>query len=250
MYGEAFIHLLSVVADSYQVFSKYQIGRQLRVCKCNSCMSDTFETELVYANLSEIPAPVLAEYTNSAHGWDDVVANEMRYFLPRYLDLIANDDIPDYVCEQKCLRRLQNAEWRTSWPAAEVAVLDRFFEAFIACKASDLTGHEGSAEWVTDSPFHDALLLTLSAGANVDLVFTALWNSPDPAGAVHLANQRTLATTQDQRSDPALSQPYSHFYSLLVSARVVDRIEVAMRSTQNTTLRTVLAAGLEADLKS
>jgi hypothetical protein len=46
--------------------------------------------------------------------------NEMRYFLPRYLELIAIDDIPDHTLPEKCLRRLAEAEWRTNWPEAEV----------------------------------------------------------------------------------------------------------------------------------
>jgi hypothetical protein len=83
--------------------------------------------------LREIPTDVLAEYTNSAHGWDDgPVAREMRYFLPRYFELLARNDPPDMMGIDICLRRLGYAGWRGKWPDAEAGVVDRFFDDFLA----------------------------------------------------------------------------------------------------------------------
>ena len=121
--------LQATIDDAYRVFGLYTIGTPLVVCHCPCCMTDKTEHELVSMPLRQIPATLLAEYTNSAHAWDDEqVAREMRYFLPRYFELIAADDPPDYLGLDVCLRRLDYAHWRDKWPAAEVAVIDRFFD--------------------------------------------------------------------------------------------------------------------------
>ena len=88
--------LHAVVEDAYEVFGEYRVRHLLSVCHCNSCMSVEHERELLKTPLREVPAGLLAEYTGSAHSWDDgPVACEMRYFLPRYFDLIAQNDPPD-----------------------------------------------------------------------------------------------------------------------------------------------------------
>jgi hypothetical protein len=194
---------------------------------------------------AEIPSAVLAEYTNSAHGWDDTVANEMRYFLPRYLELIANGDIPDHTLPEKCLRRLAEAAWRTHWPEAEVEVLDQFFDAYIVDEASHLSRHDTSGEWFVDFGFDQALLLAISAGADVDRLFAALWSVRDPAGAVHLAHQRMYATADEYRLEPDVAASYERLHSLLFRPDATERISAAARSTHNIDFLSVLQASLE-----
>ena len=111
--------LQATVEEAYRLFAPYTIGSTLIVCNCNVCMSKEHERELVRTPLREIPSKLLAEYTNSAHSWDDdQVAREMRYFLPRYLELIALGDPPDNMDLDICLRRLAYAQWRSKWPQA------------------------------------------------------------------------------------------------------------------------------------
>ena len=121
--------LRAVVEDAYAVFGDYRIRHSLTVCHCNSCMSVEHEHELLKTRLRDIPARLLAEYTGSAHNWDDgPVAREMRYFLPRYFELIALNDPPDTGGIDICLRRLAQAGWRAKWPDRECDVIDRFFD--------------------------------------------------------------------------------------------------------------------------
>src|SRR5262245_51114724 len=88
--------LKALVEDAYRIFGEYRIRHSLTVCHCNSCMTVENEQHLLATPLREIPAALLAEYTGSAHDWDDgPVAREFRYFMPRYLELIALNDPPD-----------------------------------------------------------------------------------------------------------------------------------------------------------
>jgi hypothetical protein len=118
--------LRTTIEEAYIIFAGYTIGSTLSVCYCNVCMSKKIERQLVRTPLREIPASLLAEYTNSAHTWDDQqIAREMRYFLPRYLELIALNDPPDHWGLDICLRRLNYAQWRSKWPLEQTALLDR-----------------------------------------------------------------------------------------------------------------------------
>jgi len=90
--------LKAAIDDATRVFARYTITWPLTVCHCDCCMTDETERALIATPLKEIPAELLAEYTNSAHAWDDdTVAREMRYFLPRYMELIAHNDPPDHL---------------------------------------------------------------------------------------------------------------------------------------------------------
>jgi hypothetical protein len=116
--------LRAVIDDAYDVFSGYRVRHSLSVCHFNSCMTVENEQLLLKAPLREIPSRLLAEYTGSAHSWDDgPVAREMRHFLPRYFELLALDDPPDTCGIDICLRRLAQADWCAKWPDRECAVI-------------------------------------------------------------------------------------------------------------------------------
>src|SRR4029079_7286580 len=70
--------LHAVVEKAYEVFSDYRVRHSLSVCHCNCCMTEEHERALLKTPPTNIPASLLAEYTNSAHAWDDgPVAREM-----------------------------------------------------------------------------------------------------------------------------------------------------------------------------
>src|SRR5688572_9724812 len=100
------------IETAYRVFARYRLGGRIIVCGCSSCVSPQVEQELIRTPLNALPAPTLAEYTNSAHDWDGRVEDDLRYFLPRYLELIAIGEVPSTVGLDICLRRLSNANYR------------------------------------------------------------------------------------------------------------------------------------------
>ncbi len=88
--------LAKAVEHVYQRFAQYRISGPLEVCLCPVCMTEETRAELVSTPLRQISRDLLAEYTNSAHGVPQDT-DQMKYFLPRYLELIAQDDQPDHV---------------------------------------------------------------------------------------------------------------------------------------------------------
>jgi hypothetical protein len=191
MPADATSTLNSIIADAYRVFARYPASSALHVCHCNCCMTEANEAKLVRTPLREIPSQLLAEYTNSAHGWDDeVIRDQMRYFLPRYLDLIAADDGPHHSCLEQCLIRLQDARWRDTWPADEVDVLNRFFPALIVARLHDLSLAQWPVGWLLANEVTDVLCLTVLAGGDIQPILKAWDEAEDPGAAIHFAAAR------------------------------------------------------------
>jgi len=190
--------LKSIVEDSYQVFDPYRLEGTLAVCHCNCCMTTETERLLLKTPLREIPSDLLAEYTNSAHGWDDgPVARQMRHFLPRYFELIAAGDPPDTMGLDICLRRLGYAGWRERWPAKEREILDGFFEALVRDGALRLGMVKWPVGWKLGFDLTDVLTCVITAKGSLDRVLGAWDEAGDPPAAIHMAalRERVLVET-------------------------------------------------------
>jgi hypothetical protein len=183
--------LQRLIEDAYRLFGAYTLKDTLTACHCNCCMSEANAHLLIKTPLRDIPSPLLAEYTNSAHDWDDgPVARQMRYFLPRYLELIANDDPPDTMGLDICLRRLGQAGWRSKWPDREVALLDRFFEAFLVSSTDTIDLVEWPVGWKLRFDMTDVLTMIITARGDLRAALAA-WDGVRTAGsALHLAAMR------------------------------------------------------------
>lgn len=193
--------LSSLIEEAYDVYGGYRIRHSLTVCHCNSCMSAESERLLLKTPLREIPARLLAEYTGSAHDWNDgPVAREMRYFLPRYFELLAIDDPPDTCGIDICLRRLRYADWRAKWPDAECAIIDRFFDELMlqSLERTDLV--EWPVGWRLAFDLRDVLTLVVTAHGNLARVLTAWDAAPDPSAAVHMAALRERLIRETDRT--------------------------------------------------
>lgn len=194
--------LRDIVEDAYRVFGGYCVRRSLTVCHCNCCMTTDTEQELLRTPLREIPHQLLAEYTNSAHGWDDgPIAREMRYFLPRYFELIALNEDPLFDMDiDICLRRLASADWRQKWPAAEERIIDRFFDALVASSTSKLDLVEWPVGWKLKFDLTDVLTLIVTAHGDLETALAAWDRSPDPGAALHMAALRGDVLTSGGRT--------------------------------------------------
>jgi hypothetical protein len=183
--------LKDIVEESYRVFGGYSVRRSLSVCHCNCCMTVEAEQDLLTTPLREIPSGLLAEYTNSAHDWDDgPVAHQMRYFLPRYFELIAAGDAPCNMGLDICLRRLGRAGWREKWPAAEAQLIDRFFDALMGDSLLRLDLAQWPVGWKLDFDIKDVLTCVITANGNLGRVLARWDAAPDPPAAIHMAAAR------------------------------------------------------------
>jgi hypothetical protein len=200
----------AIVADAYRIFGRYKLGRVLNVCHCDVCISADAEAELLKTPLRAISSKLLAKYTDAVSaGTDAERADEFRYFLPRYFELIAADDPPDDMGFDICLRRLRDWPWRTDWPREQVECIDKFFEAYlVACLRH--TAVSQSATYIgLRFNLGDILTMIVTAGGDLARVLDAWDKAPDPDAAIHMAALRS-----DVRRDPTrlinahLSQQY------------------------------------------
>jgi hypothetical protein len=164
-------------------------------------MTDETERELLKTTLRDIPAKLLAEYTNSAHSWDDgPVAREMRYFLPRYFELLAIDDPPDNGGVDICLRRLGYANWRAKWPERECAVIDRFFDEYMRSSLERTDMDLWPVGWRLNFDLSDVLTLIVTAHGDLTRALTVWEAANDPWAAIHMASLRADVLHETNRT--------------------------------------------------
>lgn len=242
--------LQAIIEEAYEVFSDYRVAGRLTVCNCNVCMTLEAERVLARTPLREIPSSLLAEYTNSAHGYDeDSIATELKHFLPRYFELIAAYDPPDSMGLDQCLRRLGEASYRTKWPAREAEIIDEFFDAFLAASTEKLEVEEWPSGSSPAFDILDAITLALTAGADVDRLIRAIDGAPDPGAAVHLAalRGRVLRTPEGYVLDSAYLRDAPHaaaaarFGAWLVNPALRARIEAAFFMVDDSGLQEILS---------
>jgi hypothetical protein len=243
--------LPAIVADAYRVFGRYDLGGSLVVCNCPVCMTKEAEAELLRLPLRDIPSGLLAEYTSSAHGWDDgKIAGDMRYFLPRYLELIAADDAPDHMGLDICLRRIAGATWRAAWPKAETDVLERFFDALVQESCGKLRLVQWPVGWLLADEVKDVLTCAVTAGADAGRLLAAWRAAPDPGAALHFAQGRRNVSFKhgEWRFTSAyfedMPQVEATIGAFLMSEHVTARIEAAFFAVDDPRLQQLLSDSL------
>ena len=242
--------LAASVAGAYEAFAAYRLQGPLRVCHCPCCMTYAAAQELASTPLRQIPSPLLAEYTNSAHGYDEeFTGRELRTFLPRYLELIAADDPPDFLGPHVVLRRLIHADWRERWPEPERAALEEFFEALLLARLSRLEPVRTRIGWRAAEGAGEALTLAITAGAALEPLLAAWEDAPDPGAALHAAGLRL-------RCDWSSGEPFWREAFLsdrpeaaaavgawLARPEMTERIESAFFAAEDPRLAEALSAG-------
>lgn len=120
--------LKAAVEGAYRVFARYGLGGRIDVDQGIDGVGPLEERLLVLTPLREIPAELLATYTDSPRAWNDgKVADDFRALLPRYFELIADGVFPTTRRKEETLCRLAEAQYRTKWPDDEVRSIDCFF---------------------------------------------------------------------------------------------------------------------------
>lgn len=226
--------LNGAIEDAYRVFARYDPPLPLRVCYCNVCVSQEDARRLVETPLRHIPVELLSEYTSSAHGYDEEMhGTTLRYYLPRYFDLIAlnqapyNDDLP------QCLGRLRQANYRHAWAAEEVEVIDRYFDALLADKVRDVSVINWPVGYRLGYPMDDLLEMMVLAGGDVRRILATFEAAADPCASLHIAGLAEKLTFRDgapeyssvmiKRSDPACTE----LGAFIADWRHIARLEAA-----------------------
>lgn len=120
--------LEELIEEAYKLFDKYTIGDTLDVCK-RCCVSDSDEAILVNTPLRKITAQQLRSgYFESARSNSDRELLEMKYFLPRVLELVSKFDWP-CASPETVFYRL-NLEKKDKWTSEEMQLLSNYAALF------------------------------------------------------------------------------------------------------------------------
>ncbi len=111
---------------AYETFSKYRVDRPLDVCT-DCCMKIEDEGLLVSLPVREIPVDLLSEYNDSAKP-EKTRIEEVKHFLPRYLELISEYKFPSHSAELSFSRLVPFD--KTEWTATELNLLENFVTDF------------------------------------------------------------------------------------------------------------------------
>ncbi|MEM6262875.1 MAG: hypothetical protein AAGI38_10235 [Bacteroidota bacterium] len=119
-----------IIKEAYSLFENYQAQSPLDICT-DCCMDKKDEGVLASLPVKEIPKSLLMEYNDGAATAKTPI-NELKHFLPRYIELIVNFDFPSHSTEIS-LKRLKPFD-REEWTSDEIEFLEKFaFTFFKKC---------------------------------------------------------------------------------------------------------------------
>lgn len=120
------IKLQKIVEQTYKIFENYRIKGSLGVCKV-CCVTDEQEKLLISTPLRKLSLELLTVYNDSAKT-EFQNAEELKYFLPRMLELVAQLQFPSHSCEI-CLQRIGMVR-KEEWKKEELELIQTFAEDF------------------------------------------------------------------------------------------------------------------------
>lgn len=131
------VKIEEVVARAYVVFAEYNLRAGLIVCSC--CVTSQERERLTKIPLRELSFEDMFAYLNSAHGFDAIAAHQLKYFLPRFLELCIPEVWP-YMTTERTFTKLKSAGFPEAFLTVEAEVVRSFFRAlFDACLAGRRT---------------------------------------------------------------------------------------------------------------
>ena len=112
----------ALIEQIYHIFRRYPVPQKFVVC-CEYCLSQQEQKALRSTSLRAIPYSLINAW-NSSPGPDPQNSDEVRYFLPRLLEFVAQGQF-DNIHEVFSLRRINLAS-KENWREDEWKILQRF----------------------------------------------------------------------------------------------------------------------------
>jgi hypothetical protein len=250
--------LQAAIVHAYDVFRPYAERFSASVCRCPVCFAEADRERLLKLPLREIDGYLLDQYSWSAHGHDGdgPFSDDLRYLLPRYFELFALNDAALHNAPECNLMQLGRTPYRTVWSAAEVAAIDRYFDALLnACLANVAIeggwGGRGGSGYHCALPLEKVVAMMIRAGAEVTPLLAILDAAPDPAAALHLAELRFDLATDERGTRLGNAHLESDFVeaalavgAFVASAKTTSRIEAAFFQTTDPAAQKLLSDAL------
>jgi len=118
--------LKEITDKSYEIFGRYNPARPLDICT-ECCMTPEDESRLAGMRVQDIPVQLLSDYNDGAKPLKTRV-EEIKHFLPRYLELIGLFQFPAHSAELSFSRVVPFD--KNEWTEAETGVLREFSRAY------------------------------------------------------------------------------------------------------------------------
>lgn len=119
---------LAIIQEFYQVFDYPKPSQKLNVCDCPCCMHPDLEREMRTLPLHEVSKIHISEYLTGAT-CEDERPDEVRYFLPRMVELFAQGEELHHSIEVY-FRRV--GECVVHFTPTEMALWQRFCDEYLA----------------------------------------------------------------------------------------------------------------------
>lgn len=88
--------LLRAVEAAYDVFGRGHFSAALEVCLCPVCMTEEARAAIIGTRNDRLSVAQICDYSNSAHGVPGNL-DDLKLFLPRYLEIMADDELVDDI---------------------------------------------------------------------------------------------------------------------------------------------------------
>ncbi|WP_152475141.1 hypothetical protein [Roseovarius sp. THAF9] len=124
--------LMRAVEAAYDVFGRGHVSGQLDVCLCPVCMTEEARAAIIATRNDRLSVAQICDYSNSAHGVPRDL-DDLKLILPRYLEIMAADELADDIGVGTELLRFGDAvrAYPELFTAQERAVLDEWARAII-----------------------------------------------------------------------------------------------------------------------
>lgn len=179
----------SLVSALYEAFSRYRLNPPLDVCRCDACVSPETERALLTTPLKQISPELLSEFTNSAKTPGS--ETEMKYFLPRYFELLFEGKSVSSIALECSLNRLGYFDWKL-WPTKERELVEAALKALV--EAASLPGFP-----IAIDDFESLLVMIARAGGKPSQILRELIQAGDRAVLLR-TNELSQAIKGDRMS--------------------------------------------------
>ena len=120
--------LIPYIEEAYRLFALYNISLPLTVCDCGNCITEKEQKLLITNPLRELSRDLIETYISAMFDNEDKAIVELRYFLPRMLELLSVGETL-YIDEGFSLSKC-HFEHTHIWKEEEIAFMERFAKAF------------------------------------------------------------------------------------------------------------------------
>jgi hypothetical protein len=196
----------------YAIFRVYQAPKNMLDVCVGCCMPEPLEKEMRTLRLVQLNAKHFREYNESAKSRVQP-AREIKYFLPRMLQLLAQGAELHHSTELY-LQRMGNCD-PSEYSATERLAIDRFALAYFAEGLSQYP--TGSAHRFAGSSAFDILLMFHLGGVTLEPLLAYWLQTQEPASTLHYAESSYWGFWSTQNVKNAFAQERSGFCETMQS---------------------------------